>query len=86
MIDFPGPLPTEVTKIQDGMYQYLGVYLRFNRMETHARWTAHYYKSEPVSSSMENSNSLRGLIHYVNTLYENMAGECLVEGFYDPDE
>lgn len=84
MIEFPAPLPDEVTKVQDGMYLYRGVYLRFNRMELHSKWTAHYRKSEPIIDRIEGSNTIRNLIHYVNIYYENLAGECQVDGFCDP--
>ena len=85
MIEFPCPLPGEVKKLQDGLYTYRGLFLRFNRMEQHAKWTAHYYKSESVDSAIDHSNTLRGIISDVDLTYDGLAAECKVPG-YEPDE
>lgn len=86
MIEFPCPLPGEVKKLQDGLYTYRGLFLRFNRMEElNAKWTAHYHKAESVDSAIDYSNTIRGIINDVDSTYTELAAECGVPGF-EPDE
>ena len=77
-----------VDKVQDGMYTYLGIYLRFNRMEqnNNYKWTAHYRMGEPFEERIGNSESLRGLISNVGMLHYDLGGACHVDGFFDPTE
>jgi hypothetical protein len=86
MMEFPAPLPDEVLKIQDGMYLYHGLYLRFNRMELHAKWTAHFHKADSVDDKIDSGATIRDLVHYINMLYWDLGAGCQVDGFCDPDE
>jgi len=81
MIEFPCPLPGEVKKLHDGLYTYRGLFLRFNRMEQHTKWTAHYHKGDPVGSEIDHSSTIRGVINDVDLTYAGLATECEVPGF-----
>jgi hypothetical protein len=75
-MEFPIPLPGEVKRLQDGLYTYRGLFLRFNRMEQHAKWTAHYRKAESVDSAIDHSYTIRGIINEVDLAYADLAAAC----------
>lgn len=81
-MNMPGPLQDGVQKISSGIYQFRGVYLRFNRMEINgAKWTAHFRMGESIDDCIAYSNTLRGVIEELHDKYVELATECKVPGY-----